>query len=213
MARLTYMHQSTNESCGVCCVMMVLEYFRKDETGMGKAKRDRYEAQLYRRFRLKEDEGRISAEQAKGTLGAAVAFALAERGLDVTLWHETENLLENRDGYYPEEMHAAMLEQHRAYIAKEGGRFPCRAGVVIDAALLRAELEKGKLLIVQFLIPGDADGMHDHVLHWVIIHGTDGDDFRVCDPLRGKSTIGQAELEEYMKTPVGSSMISAGKRT
>lgn len=84
---------------------------------------------------------------------------------------------------------------------------------------LKEELDKGRKLMVQTIIPGDADGIHSHVLHWILVtgyekHEKDGEDvFLAMDPLFGETTFAASELENYCNTPIGRICISVGEWT
>ena len=68
---------------------------------------------------------------------------------------------------------------------------------------LRQALDSGRQIILETIIPGDADGIHDHVLHWIVVYGYEGDLFHVCDPLSSKIKLTTKELEQFMDTPIG----------
>ena len=84
-------------------------------------------------------------------------------------------------------------------------------GAAIDAVYLTAHLAQERLIILQISIPGDADGLHDRVLHGVLLYGREGEEFLLCDPLTGKRRIPAKELSTLMDTPVGRMAIIAGK--
>lgn len=207
-----FLPQETMETCGISCILMALTAFNK----IRKPKPVRsgemsLEALFYERYGCKV---------AKGTLGSAIAYALAMRRLDVSLWHESEALLENKDNYYPDDLHQAILAEHEEYIARGQGAFSVQKGIRIDADALSAELKRDRLLIVQCLIEGNADSMHDHVLHWIIVFDDVDGKFRVYDPLHIRTSqnepnyieIEHKAMNMYMKTPVGASVISVGER-
>ena len=75
--------------------------------------------------------------------------------------------------------------------------------IYINPDWYRTQLGKGKLMIVQCIVSGDADGIHDETLHWILLYGYEGESFFACDPLSGKIKLSETELEEYTHTPVG----------
>ena len=182
------------ETCGISCALMVLDYFDKGHPSKGK------EIDLYRRYKIKGN---------KGTLGGAVARILAEKGLSVKLVHSSENLFDN-DGYYLEEMFVDFLNQHQKHI--KAGRFETEKGAEITAETIKNELFDGSLVILQCFIEGNADGMHDKVMHWILVYDFDDENFYVCDPLSGKIKITKEEMEEYTKTPFGKIYIAAKRK-
>lgn len=196
MKKIRFYRQHTPETCAISCMLMVLDFFEKDFPTIGK------ERQLYRIFGSK-----VTA----GTLGSAIAYALSRRGMDVTLAHSSERMMENGGGYYPDELYEAIQREYMSYIRRSEEAFAVKTGVKIDCNSLRRELEKDRLVILQCFVEDDADGMHDHVLHGILIYDFDGDSFRACDPMRGKVTLSETELEAGMETPLGRMYISVGK--
>jgi len=205
MRKIRTYKQHTPETCGISCLMMALDYFGIDYPTMGK------EHRLYQDYKTKV---KSAPHASLGTSGAAIACALVRRGLDVTLAHSSEKLLENRDGYYPETLYGELLESYHGYIDRAGERLCVRTGVEISCAALRRELAAGRLIILQCFVEGNADGMHDHVLHGILIYDADENCFYACDPWpsQGKVVLTDAELEARMETPVGRMYIAAGKR-
>lgn len=183
------------ETCGISCALMVLDYFDKGHPSKVK------EIDLYRKYKIKGN---------KGTLGGAVARILAEKGLSVRLVHSSENLFDN-DGYYSEEMFGDFLDQHKKHI-KAGG-FVSEKGTEITAETVKRELSEGNLVVLQCFIDGDADGMHDKVMHWILVYDFGGENFYICDPLSGKIEITKEEMEEYIKTPFGKIYIAAKRKS
>lgn len=214
-----FLRQETTETCGISCILMALTAFRrihKPESSVMDEKS--IEASFYEMYGgEKPGDG---PKEIKGTLGGAIAYALGVRRLSVELWHESEALMENRDGYYPPEMHAKMLAAHKGWIDKSNGKTIVRAGMKIDTETMIDALNKERLLIVQCLVEGDADGMHDHVLHWILVFDYRDGEFLVYDPQYDRPsnkvpnyiTIGKEEMMAYMNTPVGAAVVCVGER-
>lgn len=195
--KVRFWKQHTMETCGIACVLMVLDAFGIDYPTVAK------EQHLYRRYR---------SQAAPGTEGGAIACALAKHGLEVTLACSGAEVIDDRSGYYPPEMLVALLAENRAWLERAQGAVFFEPGAIIDTEYLRAQLEQERLVIAQVCIPGDADGLHDHVLHGVLLYGVEGDEFLVCDPLSGKRRITGCELDALMKTPVGRMAIAVGRK-
>lgn len=196
--KITRFKQHSMETCGIACLLMVLDCFGLEYPTVGK------EAAYYRQY---------GARCTPGTLGGGVALALVRRGLDVTLAHASPDMMGNRDGYYPPELHAAILAEHRDFIRRAGDALHLRLGEPITPEYLRSELAQGRPVIVEILVDGDADGMHERVLHGVVLYDTDGDAFLARDPLSpGSLRFTAEELMAAMDTPVGAMAISAGRR-
>lgn len=186
---------SEAETCGTSCFMMALDYF-----GIEFPKKFK-EAVYYRKYK-------VSGE--KGTLGSAIAFALSERNLFVKIVHSSENYLDNENGYYTEELYQKFLSEHKKYVKKGG--FLSETGVKITCETIKEELFEEKLVIIQTFIEGNADGIHDKVMHWILIYGFENGNFLVCDPGYGKTKLSENELEEFMKTPFGRIYIAVGEK-
>ena len=211
-----FLPQETNETCGISCILMALTAFGRIKKPQPAAMDERStESIFYEMYGFDVGNGKKM-----GTLGSAIAYALSCRRLDVQLWHESEALIENRDGYFPEALHEKMLASHREWIDKAQGAFAVRAGMTIDAQAIRAELARERLVIVQCMVEGDADGMHDHVLHWILVFDWKDGKFRAYDPAYTPPSrkspsyieLSEQELEAYMDTPVGAAVISVGER-
>ena len=101
--------------------------------------------------------------------------------------------------------------KYRAEAEKCDGKINISTGVGITCEPLRQELDAGRPIILETIIPGDADGIHDRVLHWIVVYGYEGDLFHVCDPLSSKIKLTAQELEHYMDTPIGKIYISVGE--
>lgn len=194
--KIRFYHQHSMETCGASCALMLLDLYRKVEYPT-----PQQEQRLYGRFR---------SRAFRGMTGAAVAECLAGYGLRVRLLHSSAEYMDNRDGYFTPELFAALLAEYRAGIDDCGDRVEVRTGVDVSCARLREELDAGRQLIVECIIPGDADGIHDEVLHWIVVYGYEGEDFLACDPLSSKLRLTEAELARYMDTPIGQICISVG---
>lgn len=195
--KVRFWKQHSLETCGVACLLMALDAFGVDFPTLAK------ERAYYARLR---------SRCMPGTSGAAIAFAASRAGLTVTLAHGSPSLLDNRDYYYPPDIHAALLAEHQQYITRAGESLHLRIGQPITADWLRAELAAGHLVMVEVLIPGDADGLHDHVLHGLLLYGAEGRDFLLCDPLSGRIRLPEAELLRLMDTPTGGMAVSFGPK-
>ena len=194
--KLRFYKQHSMETCGPACMLMLLDLYGKIEYPTQKQ-----ELKLYSLYRSKAF---------KGVNGAAIANCLSKNGLDVHLVHSSPRMMDNRDGYFPEELFAALLAEYRSECEKGAGRVSV-SGAEISCNTLRQELDAGRQIILETIIPGDADGIHDHVLHWVVVYEYEGDLFHVCDPLSSKIKLTAQELEHYMDTPIGKIYISVGE--
>lgn len=197
--KLRFYKQHSMETCGPACMLMLLDLYRKIEYPTPKQ-----EMKLYSMYRSKAF---------KGVNGAAIANCLSRNRLDVRLVQSSSQMMDNRSGYFTEELYAALLEEYRVAAEKCIDNIRLSTGVEITCDTLRQELDAGRQIILQTIVPGDADGIHDYVLHWVVVYGYEGDLFRVCDPLSSKIKLITAELEHYMDTPIGKIYVAVGEDT
>lgn len=177
------------ETCGICCALILLDLYGKTEYPTPKQKHKLYD--LYR------------WETFKGTTGPALAQLLAWNGLHVRLLQSFRDLPENRDGYFSPELYELLKQEWhtRAAACGENVQFETCADLSCDT--LKQELEKGRQVIVQTLIPGNADGIHDHTLHWIVVYGYRDDTFLVCDPNSTMTYFTREEMAAYIDTPIG----------
>ena len=211
--------QHSLETCGAACALIALHAFGKGYATV------RREQELYAAFRAR---ARIGDYRAAGMYGSAVATILARSGLDVRLVHASPDMLVNLDvnhpaapdrpligqPYYLPEIHKAMLDEHKSWIDREDRRFDVAVGADVTCESLRDELTADRLLIVQTIIPGDCDGMHNRVLHWIVVYGYEAGLFHAFDPLPngGRFTLTDDELAALTDTPIGASYIAVGAK-
>lgn len=184
------------ETCGPACMLMLLDLYGKIEYPTPKQ-----EMKLYSLYRSKAF---------RGVNGAAIANCLSRNGLNVHLVHSSLKMMDNRGRYFSDELYAALLAEYRAEAEQCGSKIRLSTGAEITCDTLRQEMDAGRLIILETIIPGDSDGIHDHVLHWVVVYGYEGDMFCVCDPLSSKIMLKAEELESYMDTPIGRIYIAIG---
>ena len=195
--KLRFYKQHSMETCGPACMLMILDLYGKIDYPTPKQ-----EMKLYSLYRSKVF---------KGVNGAAIANCLSKNGLNVHLAHSSAEMMDNRGGYFTDELYTALLAEYRAEAAKCDGNIDISTGVGITCDTLRQELDAGRQIILETIIPGDADGIHDHVLHWIVVLGYEEDLFHVCDPLSSKIKLTTKELEQYMDTPIGKIYIAVGQ--
>ncbi|MBP3685119.1 MAG: hypothetical protein J6J12_09210 [Oscillospiraceae bacterium] len=177
------------ETCGICCALMLLDLYGRTMYPTPKQKHMLYDNYGSKAF--------------KGTTGAALADLLAKNGLRVRLLHSSPDMMDNRDGYFTPDIFEPFLQEYHQKAAECEGRVEIQTGAEINCEVLKQELHRGRKLILQCIVPGDADGIHDHTLHWVVVSGCQGDIFRVCDPEKSVRFLTGEEMEDYMNTPIG----------
>lgn len=192
--KMRFFRQHSEETCGISCILMILDAFGRVQYPTVKQER-----KLYMLYRCKAF---------KGTLAASIAECLSKNGLHVSVFHSAPQYLDNQNGYYPEQLYREMLEEYSGTIEKIKENVTVESDCSITLDWYREELENGKLLIVQCIVPGDADGMHDETLHWILLYGYQDGFFLACDPLSCKIRLSESELDGFTKTPVGSICIA-----
>lgn len=196
--KVRFFRQHTMETCGISCILMILDRFHRVKYPTAKQERKLYALYRCRSF--------------CGVLAASAADCLSRNRLEVALYHSSGQLMENRDGYYPPALFDEMLREYRETLSRAGGRIRVEAGCELSPGWVLDRLAEGKLVMLQCVVPGDADGMHDHVLHWVLCYGWEEGAFLVCDPMSRKIALTEAELAFYMDTPIGRVAITASDR-
>lgn len=73
---------------------------------------------------------------------------------------------------------------------------------------LRNLLSQGHLIVLECFVDGNVDGVHEKVLHWVVVYGYENGEFMVVNPSAGKKRYCDREMEEYMDTPIGKMAIA-----
>ena len=195
--KIRFYKQHTMETCGPACMLMLLDLYGRVHYPTPKQ-----EMKLYGLFRSKSF---------MGVNGAAIAHCLSRNGLSIHLAHSSSQMMDNRNEYFPAELFPLLLEEYRAEVEKCRDRIRISTGVDITCATFRQELDADRQIILETIIPGDADGVHDHVLHWILLYGYEKDTFLACDPLRSKIRLTEAELNTYMDTPIGKIYIAVGE--
>lgn len=197
--KIRFYKQHTMETCGAACMLMLLDFY-----GKVKYPTPKQEMKLYSLYR---------SRAFKGMNGAAIADCLSNNNLTVSLLHSSPQMMDNRDGYFSEELYEALLAEYRKSAEKCADRACIVTGAAITCTTLRQAFDEGKQIILQCIVPGNADGIHDHTLHWIVVYGYEGDEFLVCDPLSSKIRIAREALENYMDTPIGRICVVTGEKT
>ena len=197
--KIRFYKQHTMETCGPACMLMILDLYKKVEYPTPKQ-----EMKLYSLYR---------SNGFKGVNGAAIANCLSKNNLEITLLQSFQQRMDNRDGYYSEELYEVLQEEYQVAVDKCADRIKLITHAAITCDLLKQKLDSGKQIILQCIVPGNADGIHDYTLHWIVVYGYDGDEFLVCDPLSSKIRINAEAMEHYMDTPIGRLCIVTGEKT
>ena len=197
----------TMETCGAACVLMLMDYY-----DMIRYPTQKIEVKIYSHYRV---------NGYKGITGAAIARYLSmpkehqdmarfltgqKKKLNVHLVQSYHDKMDNRDGYFPEDIYETVMASHEMHLEKCKERIRFSNGMDFDTAFLKQELETGKKIILECFIPENPDEPPS-LLHWVILERYDEQSglFRVRDPNRKVKLLHltEAEVEAYMDTPIG----------
>lgn len=195
--KIRFFRQHTSETCGASCALMILDLYRKVQYPTEKQELKLYEIYRFRAFR--------------GITGAALARCLAQNNLDVRLIHSAEQMLENRNGYFEPDLYQSLRDEYSAMLDSCAHLIDVRNGADITCESLIRELDEGRQLILECVVPGNADGVHTEVLHWILVYGYEDGEFLACDPLCSKIRLTEEEIAHDMDTPIGKILISVGK--
>lgn len=198
---IKFYKQHTAKSCGASCILMLQQHYCGIPMSPGREK------QIYDLYhcRAKCEPG---GEEYGGILAAAIANAMSAKKVDVHLIHSSPNMMDNKGGYFSDYLYEEMMKSYREELGYCEKDIKITTGAAITCQTLKQELDKGRLLVVETIVPGDVDGIHSQVLHWVLVYGYEKDTFFVCDPGYDKIELTEAELDGYMNTPIGKICIS-----
>lgn len=185
-------YKQKGDTCAIVCMMMILEYYGVIEKADWQKER-----MYYRGFK---------SRCLPGTPFAALAWFMANSGLEVNIIHSSENIFDNSDEYVPESTFNSAMREYNDYLkeAEEVGA-GIQNGVDFDTAFLKKQLENDNLVMLA--------GQRGVALHAILLTGYDEDGFIVCDPLRKqKQKLTEEEMEKFMNTPLGKWCISVNKQ-
>lgn len=188
---IRYFPQHTGETCGISCCLMLLDYYRANL----KYPTVNMEEDLYNKY---------GVEGYMGTTGAAIADCLSRNHLYIHLVQSFTDRMDDGGTMFTAQELEKINCSHREHLTgcECGIRFS--PGQNFDCAFLRQELESGKKIILQWVVPKVENGPPS-VLHWVVLERYKDGRFRVRDPIpRYKLwNLTEAEMETLMTTPIG----------
>ena len=185
-------YKQRGNTCAIVCMMMVLEYYDIIE------KANWYdERKLYKKY---------GSKYINGTPFSALAFHLAKKGLDTTIYHEDKNLFKNEYNSFSKEEFELTMKEYKEYLefAKNKGAKIVN-GVSIDIDMLKQKLQEDNLIILA--------GERSSVYHAILLIGYDENKFIVCDPLyKMKQMRTFEEIDNFMNTSIGKWFISVNNK-
>jgi len=186
-------YKQRGDTCAIVCLMMALEYYEKMEKANWADER-----RLYKIY---------GSKYMAGTPFSAIAFNLAKKGLNTTIYHSEKEIFTNKNKVLSDTDFEFAMDEYKEHLefAKNYGT-KIKNGVDITSQLVKEELEKGNLVI----LAGELAGGY----HAILVSGYDNDKFIVCDPLyRNKQIKTTRELESFMNTSIGKWFISVNNNT
>ena len=186
-------YKQRGDTCGIACMMMVLEYYEII------TKANWYdEKRLYKLY---------GSKYMIGTPFSAIAFHLSKKGLNTTIYHSSKDLFNNNQKMLSDEIFNLSIEEYKTFLDRAKS-FGCKVinGITINSKLLKDELEKGNLIILA--------GEFSNIYHAILITGYKDDSFVVCDPLyKEKQLRTPNEIDSFLNTSIGSWFITVNNKT
>ncbi len=176
-------YKQKGNTCAIVCMMMLLEYYKI----IPKADWQK-ERMYYRGFK---------SQYMEGTPFSAIAWFMANSGLDVKMLHSEECLFRNDNGYIPNDVFDFAVKEYKEYIDKalETGA-TIENGIDFNSEDLKKQLENDGFVVLA--------GMVNNYLHAILVTGYDEDSFIICDPLyKQKQHRTFEEVDNFMQTPIG----------
>lgn len=181
-------YKQRGDTCAICCMMMVLEYFGVIE------KANWYDERRFYRI--------YGSKYMNGTPFSAIAYHFSKSGLVTNLYHEDENLFNNKKKALSSQDFDFAMDEYKSILNRaqlKGTNIV--NGIKIDSKLIKQELEDGKLVV----LAGEISGGY----HAVLITGYEDEKFIVCDPLFKNKQVRSAEvIDKFMNTSIGKWFIS-----
>lgn len=181
-------YKQKGDTCAIACMMMILEYFKIIP------KANWYdEKRLYKIYRSK---------YMSGTPFSALAFYMSKNDLEVTIYHENQELFKNDQGVIDEIDFKLAMNEYKEYLKDaENNGAKIVNGININADILKQKLDDGNLVILA--------GEISNGYHAILLTGYDQNGFKVCDPLyKSKQSRTFDEIEKFMNTSIGKWFIS-----
>lgn len=185
-------YKQRGDTCAIVCMMMVLEYYKIIE------KVNWYdEKRLYRIYH---------SRYMNGTPFSAIAFHIAKKGLNVSIYHESKNLFENNSCLIDQDTFENALKEYKEYLkyAKNNGAKIIN-GIPINTKLLKQKLLEDNLIILA--------GQTTYTYHSILLTGYNNLEFIICDPLhKTKQSRSFDEIENFINTNIGKWFITINNR-
>ncbi len=175
-------YKQRGNTCAICCMLMVLNYYNVID------KISWYdERRLYRTYKSKYIDG---------VPFSAILYHLSKNNLDVSIYHSENNLFRNNN-VFNDETFDLMLNEYNEFLdnaIKYGAKV--YKGVNINNKLLKEKLSENNLIILA--------GIVDNIYHSILLSEYVDNGFIVHDPLdKDKKIMSYNEINNYMNTNIG----------
>ena len=175
-------YKQRGNTCAICCMLMVLNYYNVID------KISWYdERRLYRTYKSKYIDG---------VPFSAILYHLSKNNLDVSIYHSENNLFRNNN-VFNDETFDLMLNEYNEFLdnaIKSGAKV--YKGVNINNKLLKEKLSENNLIILA--------GIVDNIYHSILLSEYVDNGFIVHDPLdKDKKIMSYNEINNYMNTNIG----------
>ena len=211
-----FRQNASMETCVCCCVLMLLDYYRLLPGGMDHPT-GQYENHLYRKlgYHLNGPEfENVQLRFTRGTPLSAAAVILAQKGLDVTIFHGKDCGMDNLHRgfpYYPEQVFPHIRRKYQAWLERPCAHLTQSVCGELTVPFLTDLLDRGsQILAMCFVDSPDGETLHGIILDRYSM--SDGQAvFHVCNPATGNHLLEADELLRRMDTPVGVHFLSVNE--
>ncbi len=175
-------YKQSGNTCAICCMLMVLNYYNViDRINWYDERR------LYRIYKSKYIDG---------VPFSAILYHLSKNNLSLSIYHSENNLFKNNDTFN-DEMFDLLINEYSEFL---GNAIKCGAkvykGVNVNIELLKEKLSKNNLIILA--------GKMDNIYHSILLSEYVNNGFIVHNPLdKDKKIMSYNEIDNYMSTNIG----------
>lgn len=175
-------YKQRGNTCAICCMLMVLNYYNIID------KINWYdERRLYRIYKSKYIDG---------VPFSAILYHLSKNNLNVSIYHSENNLFKNNDTFNDETFDLLLNEYNEFLDSAIKYGVKIYKGVNINIQLLKEKLNKNNLIILA--------GKVDNVYHSILLTECVDNGFIVHDPLdKDKKIMSYNEINNYINTNIG----------
>lgn len=185
-------YKQRGNTCAICCMLMVLNYYNVID------KINWYdERRLYRIYKSKYIDG---------VPFSAILYHLSKNNLSLSVYHSENNLFKNNN-VFNDEIFNLLLNEYNDFLdnaIKYGAKV--YKGVNINIELLKEKLSDNNLIILA--------GMVDNIYHSILLSEWVDNGFIVHDSLnKDKKLMSYNEINNYMNTNIGKWFIVVNDKT